>query len=42
MTAHALTAEPVELPSTRQVARKLGMVAVVLAVGAVLETFVAL
>jgi uncharacterized membrane protein YbhN (UPF0104 family) len=38
MTAHALTAEPVELPSTRQVARKLGMVAVVLAVGAVVAT----
>jgi uncharacterized membrane protein YbhN (UPF0104 family) len=38
MTAHALTAEPVELPSTRQVARKLGVVAVVLAVGAVLAT----
>ena len=38
MTAHALTAEPVELPSTRQVARKLGVVAFVLAIGAVLAT----
>jgi uncharacterized membrane protein YbhN (UPF0104 family) len=38
VTAHALTTESVELPSTRQVARKLGVVAVVLAVGAVLAT----
>ncbi|MET0511626.1 MAG: lysylphosphatidylglycerol synthase domain-containing protein [Thermoleophilaceae bacterium] len=38
MSAHALTAEPVELPSSRQIARKLGSVAVLVAVGAVLLT----
>ena len=38
MTAHAISTESVELPSTRQIARKLGVVAVVLAVGAVIAT----
>lgn len=38
MTAHALTSEPAALPGTREIARKLGLVAVVLAVGAVLAT----
>ncbi len=38
MTAHALTAEPAELPSTRQIARKLALVAGFLAVGAVVAT----
>jgi uncharacterized membrane protein YbhN (UPF0104 family) len=38
MAAHDLTAEPVELPSTRQIARKLALVTAVLAVGAVLAT----
>jgi uncharacterized membrane protein YbhN (UPF0104 family) len=38
MTAHALTNEPAELPSTRQVARKLALVAAVLAFAAVLAT----
>lgn len=38
MTAHALTAESADLPSTRQVARKLAVVAVLLAIGAVLAT----
>jgi uncharacterized membrane protein YbhN (UPF0104 family) len=38
MTAHAVTTEPVQLPSTRQIARKLAVVAGVLAIGAVLAT----
>ena len=38
MSAHALTAEPLELPSSRQIARKLASVAVLVAVGAVLLT----
>jgi uncharacterized membrane protein YbhN (UPF0104 family) len=38
MTAHAISRESVELPSTRQIARKLGVVVVVLAVGAVIAT----
>ena len=38
MTAHAVTTEPVPLPSTRQIARKLAVVAGVLAIGAVLAT----
>ena len=38
MTAHALTSESAELPSTRQIARKLAAVAVLLVVGAVLAT----
>ena len=38
MTAHALPSESVELPSARQVARKLGVVAVLLAIGAVVAT----
>ena len=38
MTAHALPMESPELPSTRQVARKLAVVAAVLAIGAVLAT----
>ena len=38
MTAHALTSEAAELPSTRQIARKLAVVAVVLAAGAILVT----
>ena len=38
MSAHDLTTESAELPSTRQIARKLALVAVVLAIGAVLAT----
>jgi putative heme transporter len=38
MSAHAVTTESAELPSTRQVARKLGVVAAVVAIGAVLAT----
>jgi uncharacterized membrane protein YbhN (UPF0104 family) len=38
MTAHAVTAEPVELPSTRQIARKLAAGAALLAVGVVVAT----
>jgi uncharacterized membrane protein YbhN (UPF0104 family) len=38
MTAHALTTEPADLPSTRQIARKLAVVAALLAIGAVLAT----
>ena len=38
MSAHALTTEPAELPSTRQIARKLAVVAALVAVGAVLAT----
>ena len=38
MTAHELTAESADLPSARQIARKLAVVAVLLAVGAVLAT----
>ena len=38
MSAHDLTTAPVELPSTRQFVRKLGVLAVVLAAGAVLAT----
>jgi len=38
MSAHAATSESAELPSTRQVARKLALVAIVLAIGAVLAT----
>jgi uncharacterized membrane protein YbhN (UPF0104 family) len=38
MTAHALTAESADLPSTRQIARKLAVVGVVLAAVAVLAT----
>jgi uncharacterized membrane protein YbhN (UPF0104 family) len=38
MTAHALTTEPPGLPSCAQIARKLALVAVLVAVGAVLAT----
>src|SRR5215212_11603545 len=38
MTAHALATESAELPSTRQIARKLAVVAVVVAIGALLAT----
>jgi putative heme transporter len=38
MSAHDLTTESAELPSTRQIARKLAVVAAVLAIGAVLAT----
>jgi uncharacterized membrane protein YbhN (UPF0104 family) len=38
MTAHAVTTEPVELPSTRQIARKLAVGAGLLALGAVVAT----
>jgi len=38
MSAHALTTEPAELPSTRQIARKLAVVVALVAVGAVLAT----
>jgi uncharacterized membrane protein YbhN (UPF0104 family) len=38
MSAHALTTESAELPSTRQIARKLGVVAVLVAVAVVLAT----
>ena len=38
MSAHALTTEPAELPSTRQIARKLAVVAALVAVGAVIAT----
>src|SRR5215204_2224957 len=38
MTAHDLTAESAGLPSTRQIARKLAVIAVLLAIGAVLAT----
>ncbi len=38
MSAHALTNESADLPSTRQIARKLAVVAVLLTVGAVLAT----
>ena len=38
MSAHALTTEPAELPSTRQIARKLAVVAALVAVGALLAT----
>ena len=38
MTAHALPSESAELPSTRQIARKLAAVAVLLVVGAVVAT----
>jgi uncharacterized membrane protein YbhN (UPF0104 family) len=38
MTAQTLTAEPVELPSSRQIARKLASVAALLAIGAVVFT----
>jgi uncharacterized membrane protein YbhN (UPF0104 family) len=38
MTAHALTVESAELPSGRQIARKLAVIAAVLAIGAVLAT----
>ena len=38
MSAHALTTEPADLPSSRQIARKLASVAFLLAVGAVLFT----
>jgi uncharacterized membrane protein YbhN (UPF0104 family) len=38
MTAHALSTEPVGLPSGRQIARKLALVAAVVAVGALLAT----
>jgi uncharacterized membrane protein YbhN (UPF0104 family) len=38
MTAHDVTTESADLPSTRQVARKLAVVAVLLAIGAVLAT----
>ena len=38
MSAHALSTESAELPSTRQIVRKLAVVAGVLAVGAVLAT----
>jgi uncharacterized membrane protein YbhN (UPF0104 family) len=38
MTAHAVTTESVELPSTRQIARKLALVAGALAIVAVLAT----
>jgi uncharacterized membrane protein YbhN (UPF0104 family) len=38
MSAHALTTESVDLPSTRQIARKVAVVAAVLAIGAVVAT----
>ena len=38
MTGHTVTAESVELPSARQIARKLAVVGGVLAIGAVLAT----
>lgn len=38
MSAHALTTESAELPSTRQIARKLGLVAVLLGIAAVFAT----
>ena len=38
MSAHALTTESADLPSTRQIARKLAAVAALVAVGAVLAT----
>jgi uncharacterized membrane protein YbhN (UPF0104 family) len=38
MTAHQLTAEPLELPSSRQIARKLASVGVLVAIGAVVFT----
>jgi uncharacterized membrane protein YbhN (UPF0104 family) len=38
MTAHALTTESADLPSTRQIARKLAVVAALLAIGAVVAT----
>ena len=38
MTAHALATESADLPSTRQIARKVALVAAVVAVGAVLAT----
>src|SRR5215216_644244 len=38
MSAHTLTTEPVALPSTRQIARKLALVAAILGAGAVLAT----
>ena len=38
MTANDLTTEPAELPSVRQIARKLAVVAGILAIGAVLAT----
>ena len=38
MSAHALTTEPADLPSTRQIARKLAVVAALLAIGAVVAT----
>jgi putative heme transporter len=38
MTAHALPTESAELPSTRQIVRKLAVVAVVLVIGGVLAT----
>jgi uncharacterized membrane protein YbhN (UPF0104 family) len=38
MTAHALSAESAELPTGRQIARKLAMVGALLAVGAVIAT----
>ena len=38
MTAQQLTAPPVELPSARQIARKVGSVAVLLGIGAVVLT----
>jgi uncharacterized membrane protein YbhN (UPF0104 family) len=38
MSAHALTTEPADLPSTRQIARKLGLVAALLGVAAVVAT----
>ena len=38
MSAHTLTTESVDLPSTRQIARKLGIVAALVAIGAVFAT----
>ena len=38
MSAHALTTESAEFPSTRQIARKLGLVAVLLGIAAVFAT----
>jgi len=38
MTAHQLTAEPLELPSSRQIARKLASVGALLAIGVVVFT----
>ncbi|MEA2407585.1 MAG: putative heme transporter [Thermoleophilaceae bacterium] len=38
MTAHALSTDSADLPSTRQIARKLAVVAALLAIGAVLAT----